>query len=205
MAKRHIDYAYKSKIMKLGIDKAINNLDKEYFFKDEWDMLDRYNDEQALCDGYCCDRRDLQEGRKINNASYHRTKRLKERIEWMLEKDKGYFITLTFTDDTLNSTSAETRKVYVKRWLKENCFYYVANIDYGSENKREHYHAVVILKDKRMNFKEWHKYGALLSETINTSRSKKTSLKLAKYVDKLTNHAIKETTKRQALIYSRLI
>jgi len=31
----------------------------------------------------------------------------------------------------LNNTTAETRKKYIKRFLKENCYEYIANIDYG--------------------------------------------------------------------------
>lgn len=117
----------------------------------------------------------------------------------MLKSEHGcVFVTLTFTDEVLASTSAETRRRYVQRYLKSQAQgrKYVANIDFGKENHREHYHAVV---EGRLDPLQWS-YGAL-----NVKQVRKTSkpAALAKYVAKLSNHAIKETCKRSVLIYSR--
>lgn len=109
------------------------------------------------------------------------------------------FLTLTFTDKCLNSTSPETRRKYVRRFLKENSVRYVANKDFGATNGREHYHAVVLVKGK-LNYSKW-RYGCLNGQKIRLNGTSNT--KLAKYVSKLTNHAIKETCKRSVLIYSR--
>lgn len=52
------------------------------------------------------------------------------------------FVTLTFRDDVLESTSARTRHRYVTKFLKENFRDYIGNVDYGAKNGREHFHAV---------------------------------------------------------------
>lgn len=142
---------------------------------------------------------EMQEAVRINNATYRRNTRLNNRIKTMLNDDKyqHIFLTLTFYDDVLNSTSPETRRRYVTRFLKQYTNYYVANIDYGKKYEREHYHAVVNCL-KNINCQDWP-FGAINFKRIHTPNFRA----LSKYVNKLTNHAIKETTKRSAIIYSK--
>ena len=76
-----------------------------------------------------------------------KVQRLRKKIKDMLRFD-CVFLTLTFSDAFLNSTSAQTRRTYVARFLKsqEGIIRYVANIDFGQNDlytKREHYHALV--------------------------------------------------------------
>lgn len=141
-----------------------------------------------------------KEACRVNNASYHRTKRLKDRIKTMLTSGSCIFLTLTFRNDVLASTSEETRKRYVSRALKTMSCKYVANIDYGSKNQREHYHAVVLCD--QVSQEQW-KYGNLDFERVRVN-DVDSPVKIAKYINKLTNHAIKETTKQNRLIYSRI-
>lgn len=71
----------------------------------------------------------------------------------------------------------------------------------GLKNGREHYHAVVVPKNGNLELKQWHSYGAIKCERI---RYKDNSEKrLATYISKLTNHAIKHTAKQNRIIYSR--
>lgn len=133
---------------------------------------------------------------RILNANIQRTKRLKNRIAEMLALGQCKFITITFRNDVLESTSQLTRRRYVSRWLSQYG-YYVANIDFGSHTEREHYHAILLVNHLE---KTWP-YGFI---DIKTARTKNASnVRLAKYISKLTNHAIKETTKQQRLIYSK--
>ena len=156
--------------------------------------------------------REWQEAERINYAFYKRVKRLKSKITAMLNSGKCLFLTLTFTDETLDKTTAETRRQYVRKYLKQFEVPYIANIDFGVKDaytddngnerqgtKREHYHAVI--QTDRIDLSEWHKYGAIKLEKIRATQND--NIRLAKYVSKLTNHAIKETTKRACLIYSR--
>ena len=78
---------------------------------------------------------------------------------------------------------------------------YVANIDYGSKNKREHYHALI--NCDKVDFKSWRKYGNINAKRVRNKDIESDKTKLSKYIAKLSNHAIKETTKRSCLIYSR--
>ena len=139
---------------------------------------------------------------RISKAQGQRTKRLTRYISSMLNKaslldEKCLFLTLTFNDKCLNSSSPGSRRKFITKWLKKWCDVYVANIDFGKKNGREHYHAVV-LPFSKIDFSTW-KYGTCNFEYIHTPNTRA----LAKYTSKLTNHAIKETTKRCATIYAR--
>lgn len=162
-------------------------------------MLDRYH----VLNAYLSSNLEFsEEAKKINNANYHRVKRLSQRInDFILDSPKTLFLTFTFNDSTLASTNSQTRKKYVSRWLKKYCDRYIANVDFGKTNDREHYHAVATIKNK-IPLNSWYDcgYGALKSETIRKTSNNE---KLARYISKLTNHAIKETNKRCVLIYSR--
>jgi len=138
---------------------------------------------------------------RIRMAEHMRSIRLNHKIkEIVFDFDnQPLFLTLTFTNKVLNSTSNETRRRYVSRWLKENSIKYVANIDYGEKNGREHYHAVV-LASSNINYLSWS-YGALNGQKIIN----KNPYKIKNYINKLTNHAIKKTAKQNRLIYSRKV
>jgi len=142
---------------------------------------------------------DFQECEKIVHAQSNRTVRLRSRVEHIIKDyDNPTFCTLTFTDDYLASTNELTRRRYVTRFLKEQSggLPYVANIDFGGKNGREHFHAVCGF---RLDPKQWQ-CGALRVQKVRKSSDPH---KLARYISKLTNHAIKETAKRNAIIYSR--
>lgn len=157
--------------------------------------------------------------RNIENSKRSKTKRARKRIGKSILKGNAYFITLTFTDDVLGKTNAKTRRRYVSRFLKENCDRYVANIDFGSQKEREHYHAIVepywwVFDDydngsrhysDMPDFRGWNKYGFFSIEKIGDSEKDMT--KVTKYTTKLSAHAVKETTLKgestPRLIYSR--
>lgn len=140
----------------------------------------------------------FDECERIVNADKSRRKRLRKRIENMFSMGACVFLTLTFTDDVLQNTDEKTRRVYVARFLKSVSSKYVGNVDFGAENGREHYHAVIVTNTD--DFSSWT-YG--FYKAITVRKEEADAKRLATYVSKLTNHAIKETTKRNALIYSR--
>lgn len=193
-----IDYVYKSKVLKTDLCKKINKIDTQTFLnsRDYGIINDPVLDSAYFDLLLSYDYKDIQEARKINKASYNRYKRLKDRIMSYLQSGKCIFATLTFRNDVLDSTTTETRRKYVQRYLKSISSFYVANIDFGSSTEREHYHAV-ILKDF---INDTWEYGFTWFEKIRYSLSKE---KISEYLTKLTNHGIKESTKRYALIYSR--
>lgn len=142
-----------------------------------------------------------------NNEKCRRYRERNEIIKWVFaitqtkkaQNWKAVFITLTFTDKVLESTSKETRRRYVQRYLKDNCRHYIGNIDFGKENGREHYHVIALIETD-IDPKAW-KYGFNYLETINV---KKNDIKaVTRYVLKLNNHSYKDTTKLERLIYDR--
>lgn len=128
-----------------------------------------------------------------------RTTRASNRINLLISNYETLFLTLTFKTETLASTTEETRRLYVARYLKSVSPHYVANIDYGKQNGREHYHAIVVGTD--IDYSKWHKYGAIKGVKI---RKGSNPLQLSKYINKLSLHSCKSTTRGKKLIYSRL-
>ncbi len=216
MAKRIIDYAFKSYVLKEHgellqkaktsslVDYAIQQLNENGIIMH---VLKHPSDNTITTSElyfWCVENgleKEYNECFKINRASYNRTQRLKQRIESMLLNGQCLFLTLTFTDETLQNTTPKERRVAVSRYLKQFNCRYVANIDFGKENGREHYHAVI--NAEKISFDSWRKYGNINAERIRNRDLTTDKTKLAKYICKLSNHAIKETTKRSSLIYSR--
>ena len=146
----------------------------------------------------------LAEHIKLHSMNYNRYKRvlyLRNKVSDIVLNGKAIFLTLTFTDDVLASTSVETRRKYVRRYLKEECEKYCANIDFGSQNGREHYHAIISAKNDSADLHKWQ-YGAINAQRIRASEND--CKKTCKYIAKLTAHAIKESTGHAyRIIYSR--
>lgn len=151
---------------------------------------------------------EFKEYRRISDAKRARVRRLKKRIFEMIYKNDCLFLTLTFTDKTFENTSVAFRRIAVRRFLNSFNVPYVANIDFGKKNGREHYHAVIQICE--IDYHLWT-YGAIKglrvrndlkydADGVITSESVE---RISRYVAKLTNHAIKETTKRSVLLYSR--
>lgn len=206
---RGSDYELKSNVIKNNVNCMVNELSNHLRFRNMFDSCGIYNAFElnnkqihifynSLADTFGF--RSIIEGLRINNARYHRISRLRKRVESIVYYNGfSYFLTLTFTNDSLNKLSEKTRRRYVHYYLKSISNNYVANIDYGKRNHREHYHAVV--QCDYIDSKLW-KYGNLDFERINIFNDSSTD-KLSNYVAKLVNHAIKETNKRSVIIYSR--
>ena len=131
------------------------------------------------------------EAQRINDSNYRKVKRLKQRIIKLLDKP-CLFLTLTFTDSSFIKFNYDEKKLHNKvvRYLKSlGCqISYIGNVDYGETKDRLHYHALVQLD--RIDPYGW-KYGNL--DFIKVYNKNNTAM--AKYICKLTNHAIKETCK----------
>lgn len=202
------DYQYKSYLLKKNIPREIGSICKNEYLNTLYnafnisdyyaysnDTLHIFYDSIAHELGYSS----LIESLRINNAKYHRVARLKNRVELLLNTQQAIFLTLTFRDNVLSTTSYETRRQYVFRFLKSLCPYYVANVDYGKRNHREHYHALVSVE--AVDHTLW-KYGAINFERVSYDETSTTD-RLSLYIAKLSNHALKETARRSHLIYSR--
>lgn len=145
----------------------------------------------------------VEECRKVSHNTHARRKRCKVKIGDMVFDGKAYFVTLTFSDDALANSTEKQRRRWIARALKKFGIKYIANIDYGKQNGREHYHAIVeISSDKIEKLKKfWNKHGFLDFRKVGDSQ--RDLDKTTKYVDKLTAHAFKDSTHRRRLIISR--
>lgn len=145
--------------------------------------------------------------RNLVKARDKRKKRVFDRVGSLLldENVKGYFITLTFKDKVLATTTPITRRRYVARWLKKYYGVYIANLDFGGKKGREHYHGLGFVSIPLEAYKEWHKLGALKIKPIHDTKNDK--VKVTKYVVKLSAHFVKDSTLKAGyvprIIYSK--
>lgn len=147
------------------------------------------------------DKMDLNKSLKDYDKYKHKTFRVRRKILSMMVFGSCSFLTLTFTDDVLNNTSEDTRRRYVSRFLKSISDNYVANVDYGKENGREHYHAVVL--GTELDMSGWDNYGFSNCKKVSINDDSTNSSRMSKYIYKLSNHATKQSTQRKKIIYSR--
>ena len=192
-----------------GIDKAVSKAKRQLLLNNDDGLFRPLLDEWPI--------EVLNVALKLNTSRWKRKQRLSDRVEGSILSGEAYFLTLTFSDETMARTTEKTRRAYVSRFLRLYCFNYAANIDYGNDGKkrtytddaglerestaREHYHAVVTLNSK-MDFKKWHRYGCI--KAVKVRASEKSNEGLTRYLTKLTNHAFKVGSGNPPrLIYSR--
>ena len=145
----------------------------------------------------------------FKNARFKRFQRCRDKIGSLVLSGDAYFITLTFKNSVLASTSEETRRRYVSRMLKRVAPFYVGNIDFGDKkknpdsNEREHYHAIIGCYSIP-DFGHWEKnYGFVKVKKIG--KDEKDLKAVAKYTAKLSSHALKASTSKDKIKAPRLI
>lgn len=194
MSNSRYDNERKALVLSSGLDKEVSRVKKSYDNPIDWVLwLHYFGEETRGLDNIDC-------ALRLNESKYRRAKRIRDKFSTMIEDGNAIFVTLTFSDKTLLKTSLLTRRRYVSRYLKRYSSFYVANIDFGGKNGREHYHALV---DKDLDLSNWHKYGAIKVERVHNTKND--VMAVSKYVSKLTNHALKVEGIQPRLIYSRNI
>lgn len=188
------DYSLRSEVLKTDLVKDITYIKSLQFYNPHFaeylqESLDELKSQNSVYYDEAC---------KIIESNRSRHKRLKNRLKNMLKKGQCIFLTLTFTDEVLHNTSAATRKKYVVRTLKRITDDYVANIDFGKNTDREHYHAVI--RSDFYDQKDWP-YGFSKGKPIIYKTEDPQAV--TNYLIKLTNHALKETCRRAQVIYSK--
>lgn len=161
---------------------------------------------------------ELRSALQMIHSRQRKKKRIINTINFALKR--GYevvFATLTFNDENINKTK-ETRRKNINKYLKQYDGF-IFNIDFGTLNDREHYHALIFISPQHINefIEEWHydpkkkrrfktinnfedvlmipnkyAYGWTTFQLVNTSaENEEDKLKIANYVATLTNHALK--------------
>lgn len=123
------------------------------------------------------------------NRLFQKRTRIKKDIEKILNKE-CIFLTLTFDDKHIDLIDKRQR---IRRWLQILKCNYIGNVDYGELNGRIHYH--VIVQCDHVDY-DSYKYGSINGERIVV----KNVDALKRYIVKLSNHACKESTKREERI-----
>lgn len=177
--------------LSLGSYMAVKNDDKEAFSMYQGAILDF---KTTLGDDL------FKATNSVNQSRYNRLKTVKKKIKKIVLSGKALFITLTFTDEVLKTTSENTRRTYVARFCKEYGLSYVANEDFGEEKGREHYHSVMYPKNEDIEVLKWD-YGFILAKPIR--RSSNDLGAVSRYVTKLSYHSVKDTASMKRIIYSR--
>lgn len=140
---------------------------------------------------------------KLLNARIQKVGRIKKRLLYLLLRYKYiWFCTFTFSDKYINK-SERTKRDLIKSVLNTHDFKYILNIDYGKNTQRQHFHCILasdIDMDVNQYFQNYYLGGYSLS--IQCKKGIDDLTRLTKYIDKLVNHCIKATTRRQRLVYN---
>lgn len=197
----------KSALIQSGLDKEVAKASRHNFAYGDRSKLEELEDVYGL--------ELVQVARSINQSKYKRKQRISSRIGSLISLGSCVFLTLTFRNEVLDETTAETRRRYVSRFLKECSPAYVANIDFGDDGNiheykaddgtirvstaREHYHAIVFVPS--VDLDGW-KHGIINAKRINVESDDIEAV--TKYVAKLSNHAMKVNNGHAPrMIYSR--
>ena len=145
---------------------------------------------------------ELKESEKIRKNTQQQRQKIKKHMKYLFARNDFdlYFVTFTFSDDTMNKTNANTRKQKVRKTAtKADDF--ILNIDYGSQTEREHYHAIIALyksrneeykqDGKHIKLKCFDSYNYGFCKIKKIKRGKKDLDKLSDYEAKLTEHSLK--------------
>ena len=144
---------------------------------------------------------------KKYNAIHQRKRRYRDRVlkwVWWLKNIKHgqdyelVLIMLSFNDEVLKSTTKDTRRKYVRRYLQKYCYHYLANIDF-SPKQREHYHVLALVEKNRKLANTWKWKMDVRKVRLDNNSIKKTF----NYVMKVVNHAFKLGTRCESIIYDR--
>lgn len=189
------DFSLKGEVLSSGLDKAYSAA-RKWAFRGDCSRL------EYLRASFAPDL--LRVARNVEQGQRTKYVRCRDHVAGLVASPKAYFVTLTFKPECLASTSEKTRRRYVSRALKAiGGAEYIANIDYGRERQREHYHAIVVC-EKRPHFQCWRESCGY----VKVKRVGKTDRDLRKvvlYTTKLARHSLKESTATGEVNPTRII
>lgn len=140
----------------------------------------------------------------ILSSRYQKCSRIKKRFIYLMARYKYlYFVTFTF-DDYYVKLCDRSRKDLIKSSLYSfsSDIKYICNIDYGKTTERLHYHCIVATNDSENLSKHLQSAYPCFTYTERIRLSKDDLKRTSKYINKLSNHAIKDTTKHSRVLYN---
>lgn len=130
----------------------------------------------------------------VYNAYRKKRNRIKKGVEFLFSLEMNlYFVTLTFekVQDFISINK-------VAKLLDKISYYYILNEDFGLLNGRKHFHVVIgcYYNHRELKRKITQIWGFGFTYVKNVNNSELDIKKLSKYINKISNHAIKNTTTR---------
>ena len=168
------------------------------------DSLILYNRYKRFCFENKIEMKKNKKFESILSSRYQKVSRIKKRFIYLIARYKYlYFVTFTFDDYYIN-LSDRTRKDLIKFSLYsfDSDIKYICNIDYGKTTERLHYHCIVATNDSKPLSNHLNSVYPCFTYTEQIRLSKADLKRTSKYINKLSNHAIKDSTKRSRLLYN---
>lgn len=139
---------------------------------------------------------------RILSARYMKVSRVKKHLIYLLCRFRYiWFCTFTFDDYYINKCD-RTKRDLIKNVINSRDFKYILNVDYGKKTEREHYHCIIATNDSLdLNNYLQDNYSCFCSALLCNTTIDDVK-RLTKYINKLTNHCIKATTKKQRIYYN---
>lgn len=138
------------------------------------------------------------------SSRYQKCSRIKKHLIYLvLRYEYLYFVTFTFDDEHLNLCD-RSRKDLIKKSLYsfDSNIKFILNIDYGKNTERLHYHCIVATNDCGDFFHHLKLYYPCFTWIERLYISNDGLKRLPKYINKLSNHAIKDSTRKSRVIYN---
>lgn len=161
--------------------------------------LEDYNQLRRYCNMNNIDFIQNKQYERILSARYMKVSRIKKDIVYLFHTKKYiWFCTFTFDDNYINRCD-RTKRDLIKNVLNNIDFKYILNVDYGSRTEREHYHCI-LGTDSNINIDFYLKdlYPCFSSARL-CSKTDEDKKRLTKYLNKLTNHCLKDSTKNKRI------
>ena len=179
----------------------MSDFTKDYDINFLTDVIE-YNHNKYLCYKNNIPFTENKEFEKVLSARYMKVGRIKKRLVYLLSRsDYVWFCTFTFDNYYINKCD-RTKRDLIKSVLNTHDFKYILNIDYGKTTEREHYHCIVGT-DFNFNVNQYFQsHYPCYCLAIPCKKGSEDFKRLSKYINKLTNHCIKATTKRQRILYN---
>ena len=140
---------------------------------------------------------------RILSARYMKVSRVKKRVVYLMARFQYvWFCTFTFDNYYINKCDRTKRDLIKNTLSLISDAHYILNVDYGSKTEREHYHCILGTNfdlDVNQIFQE--KYSCFCS-ALKVRSTEDDYNRLSKYINKLSNHCIKESTKNKRIIYN---
>lgn len=141
---------------------------------------------------------------RILNARYNKISRIKRRFVFLISRYKFiYFCTFTF-DDKLIKKCDRTKRDLIKASLNsfDSDIKFILNVDYGTKTEREHYHCLVGT-NKSSSLRQHLKNVYPCRTGVEFVPCSVSDIKrLSKYINKLSNHCLKDSTKGKRIYFN---